>query len=103
VDFTAAAEGNFFLRSVDASSATFSEGELTAVVTPLSLAFVQFLAAGDLPAVRNGDRLDTSGDANAAPLASRKTPSACHTSDLAIFSFARRSGSRQIHRRAPAG
>jgi hypothetical protein len=52
VDFTAAAEGNFFLQAVDATAAGLSECELTAVETPLSLALVQFLGVGDLTAAR---------------------------------------------------
>jgi hypothetical protein len=38
VDFTAATEGNFSLPAGDASAASFSEGELTAVGTPLQVA-----------------------------------------------------------------
>ena len=49
---TAAAEDNFFLQAVDATAASLSEGELTAVGTPLSLALVQFLGVGDLTAAR---------------------------------------------------
>jgi hypothetical protein len=52
VENTAAAEDKSFVLAVDASAASLSEGELTAVGTPLSLALVQFLGVGDLTAAR---------------------------------------------------